>query len=218
LFSHGVIPKILLDTLREHKNRSKTFLSGDPHTLNQIVRNEALLDELGEHVYGIVNLNDKTYCDSTGCTRRGILFNDQMINWKSGVNFYTCCHNHQHFLPIFVKRDGRFFNLLNFLTLSDDSDIFEIEPQKELCGCGRFRMPFRFVPHFRHSIDVKLQFQTEVRWVQLIQAEALNVYSDIELLTVDKISIESLLGSAIYKAGQFYQLGTSKIPLLWKET
>lgn len=42
-----------------------------------------------------------------------IPLNDQMIDWSSGGNFYTCHYGVRHWLPLFSIHDGKYNNLLN---------------------------------------------------------------------------------------------------------
>lgn len=74
---------------------------------------------------------------------------DQMINWTTMVNFYTCGHGTKHFLPLFLRHNNKLINLLNFATKSEHriDDLVKIGSQRELCPCGRWYLPFEMVAH-----------------------------------------------------------------------
>jgi len=78
-----------------------------------------------------------------------IPINDQMINWKSGHNFYCCEFGTKHFLPIFYQG----CNLLNILRQRKDlSDKFIVSDNLKMCNCGKNFYEFDFVSHFDNQI------------------------------------------------------------------
>lgn len=83
-------------------------------------------------------------------------FNDQMIDWKSGINFYTCTSNTRHFLPIFHITGTSSSNLLN-LAMDVDlvSDHWEITDfTVQMCPCGRPFLPTVFRSKQDHQVSV----------------------------------------------------------------
>lgn len=83
-------------------------------------------------------------------TNRNLYVRDQMINWKSGVNFFTCRFGHKHFLPIFHMLGGC-LNLTNLAGQYDDSDKVRLQEERVLCECGRIRVPMEVLFHQRHT-------------------------------------------------------------------
>ena len=79
---------------------------------------------------------------------RGIYCNDQMINWHSGLTFYTCRHNRRHVIQNLRAIDGnRMYNLFNpnHKVSAAIDDLVEYDDAQ--CECGRGFMVKRFVPH-----------------------------------------------------------------------
>lgn len=88
--------------------------------------------------------------DSTPCFRRpSCRVRDQMVDWGSGVNFYTCGVGERHFLPMFfATSNDRACNLLNLKKSSRScDDFFDIGREAVVCQCGFPRMSMDFVPH-----------------------------------------------------------------------
>lgn len=72
--------------------------------------------------------------------RLPIPIRDQMINWRSGVNYYHCQYDKCHVLPI--SQNG--INLLNYYPSKDDDEVSYTVGH--LCECGK------------HEIDLKINF------------------------------------------------------------
>ena len=83
-----------------------------------------------------------------------IHFNDNMINWTTGMNFYTCLYNTKHFLPTFIPTPNGIVNLINLTrpAVWPVDDLMIIEPETKKCICGRHYQPFAFIPHINRSI------------------------------------------------------------------
>lgn len=82
-----------------------------------------------------------------------IYVRDQMIDWKSGGNFYNCEFGNTHFLPIFYKTKNIIFNLLNLnkkFTFNDD--LISVENEKYKCNCGKNYIKLKFVTHYKNKI------------------------------------------------------------------
>jgi hypothetical protein len=91
--------------------------------------------------------------DYEGFYPSSLYINDNMVDWTSGCNFYTCFFNRRHFLPIFAQKNGSVKNLLNLACGElPCSDLFDVEPGPKQCGCGRMFLSFRFVPHLANAI------------------------------------------------------------------
>lgn len=88
--------------------------------------------------------------DSTPCFRRpSCRVRDQMVDWGSGVNFYTCESGKRHFLPMFfAPSSDRACNLLNLKRSSRNcDDLVGLGQQSEDCSCGQPRINMDFIPH-----------------------------------------------------------------------
>lgn len=85
---------------------------------------------------------------------KSFFMNDQMIDWKTGLNFFTCPQGNKHFLPIFYSSESQSSNLIN---LAFDSVIHSDEfiiGDKTLCPCGKFFMPLSFKSHRNNYLDI----------------------------------------------------------------
>lgn len=76
---------------------------------------------------------------------------DQMINWRSGLNFFTCRYGKKHFLPMFVEDEGC-TSLINMTGAKDDSDRVSLSREVVACECGRPRLPMEILFHGYNSI------------------------------------------------------------------
>jgi hypothetical protein len=90
----------------------------------------------------------------------GFYINDNMVDWKTGLNFYHCPYQVRHFLPIFAVGDDNYvYNLLN---LSGErfpaDDIFKIGTEIKHCLCGRNYLDVEFFPHYMYAIVSKLGY------------------------------------------------------------
>lgn len=76
---------------------------------------------------------------------RDFFLNDQMIDWRTGLNFYTCAAGELHFLPIFhIGTDGLCSNLLNLSIMSEVSSDTWMDYGTILCKCNRVRRAIKF--------------------------------------------------------------------------
>jgi len=81
--------------------------------------------------------------------------NDQMIDWKTGLNFYTCKFGKKHFLPIFHIIENKISNLLNLYFDSEVcTDYFKIIGERRKCSCGKFYYLFDFKSHYKNYLDI----------------------------------------------------------------
>jgi len=80
----------------------------------------------------------------------GVWFGNIMIDWTTGVNFFTCSASKQHTLPIFALTDQGPTNLLNLApdqpqNASDRETFTALNVVK--CACGQYRLAFKHLPH-----------------------------------------------------------------------
>jgi hypothetical protein len=232
LFSRGADDKHHL-ILRFLKNNyhTKVMLLGGPHILDQLLTSETFLDQCKEHVHGFVNCNDAAFIDTRLCLEKGFLFNDQMINWKSGLNFYTCRAGHQHFLPIFFREEGGLVNALNTAEkIVDGDDLFEISGERVLCDCKRPRLPFRFVPHianfpngwdYDRILRLKGELSGRYRWLQFVKrggtTRIYHATSSGSMPEFDKTLLIEVFGDVKFEyPGASFQI-FGKLPPFWME-
>lgn len=158
----------LSKNLYDHYDTLKTltqdkYIKGYAHALNQI-------QPVGNY---LVNLDVPCFVKKTDT-----FVNDQMINWKSGVNFWTCRSGFKHFLPIFYTGHDYYTNLLNFNKIKIKfDDKFEIKSDFFKCSCGKFRCEFDFTPHandffpnkkYQELLGLADHLKTEYRLIQFI--------------------------------------------------
>jgi hypothetical protein len=219
--------EILIETI--HKMApSKFFITGNPHSLDQIIKHKYLLDSLKSKVCGLVNLNCPAFVNKRICASKKVYFNDQMINWRSGLNFFTCSHGHFHFLPIFKVTPEGIINLLNTSCYyCDPSDYFTVDNKVVLCECGRNKLNFDFISHKNNFFDnlnylelMKLSnyIYTNHRLIQFVQKNnELSILLD-QSLTNSEIKIICNFFKTnkikLYK-NQYNRVG-SKYPCFWK--
>lgn len=79
---------------------------------------------------------------------------DQMIDWYTGLNFYTCDSGQKHILPIFQQTSDGCHNLLNLICDKHQcDDHFEIK-EFVRCECGRLRPTFDFRSHKKNWLEI----------------------------------------------------------------
>jgi hypothetical protein len=116
--------------------------------------NDLIIDS--EHIHSLIPYEWEPFFKKERLIDRGVWINDNMINWVTMFNFYTCPHNTRHSFPTFVVNNGRYINLLN-LTAEPAfvmDDIVQLGKIKE-CPCGKSYVDMEFVlPHCNCSLDV----------------------------------------------------------------
>lgn len=82
--------------------------------------------------------------------------NDQMIDWYTGLNFYTCPAGYKHTLPIFCQNGDGCTNLLNMSVeegMQACDDHFAITGVRD-CACGKQSLVFEFRSHAKNYLDL----------------------------------------------------------------
>jgi hypothetical protein len=167
--------------------------------------------------------------DAAWFRSRGVYVNDNMIDWQTGLNFYTCPNGGRHFLPMFHGRGAAFDNLLNLeqdapATAGDDAEV----TGPERCVCGRRKLGLRFVPH--HSIQIPRyaevrgavegrlmpQLRSQLAYIQFVEGEAgLGVlYYRVgggDLDPEEKDAVRECLGEVSFSPGDFTFCGLGKV-------
>jgi len=80
---------------------------------------------------------------------------NQMIDWKSGGNFYSCEHNNYHFLPTFFILKNEIFNLLNLNKKKSINGDLISTGDLGICDCGKTYIELNFITHFANKIKIK---------------------------------------------------------------
>jgi hypothetical protein len=139
--------------------------------------------------------------------RCGVHFSDAMIDWATGLNFFTCRAGYQHTCPIFARNESRLINLLNLMPPPgdwgiDDEDVFKAV-DVERCECGANRLLYTFIPHqsvamqtpsgqILYDIGLAERLNSMLQVVQFIQREnRVSVYYKAEGKFLDERLLES---------------------------
>lgn len=217
----GATDGFVTSKLQTFKEELKAFskdklIIGKAYAINQIQDVAAML----------INVNVPCFIKQTG-----IYINDQMINWKTGLNFWTCINGHKHFLPIFIKRDSYYLNLLNFNRIKQPiDDHFEIKSEFVKCECGKFRCSYYFIPHvnnfftdqnYDELINLANKLVTPFRFVQFVEIEGqINLfYTTDKSVTIDPNDVEIIKNQfnkpVQLMKNQCFQVG-AKLPAFWR--
>jgi hypothetical protein len=109
-----------------------------------------------------------------------VVVNDQMASWMGGFNFWTCEGGERHCLPTFHVLKGRCFNLLNLAAhVGDDADYISVGSSPVTCRCGKPRLPFRFVGHYRNSVTSVPKTPNTLEWIDTV-LEPLDLANELE--------------------------------------
>lgn len=212
------------------KIKEKTYIYGYANTLNQLSNDEELLINCSSKISGFYNTDVPCFVNTEKLIKHDIHLNDQMIDWKSGINFYTCIFGQKHFLPIFNIRNKKYKNLLNCSDfVSSQDDFIKIDTKRIKCDCGIFRCNFKFVPHYKNFIDgfdyeeilnLRNKLISKTRWIQFIQVQKkIHVFYETnqqEKLKKEDIDlIDEIFNKPRYIKGKYFKIGF-KIPCFWK--
>jgi hypothetical protein len=131
-------------------NPSIRRLYAQPSCLIFLLRSQRIVDYLRDGGVGVISTGEPMMFNRSLCS--DIYLNDKMINWRSGLNFWTCRHGGSHWLPLFTRRSGRLYNLLNLADKSgiEEDDLHSLEPG-DVCRCGVRSGKVNVVSHYRNS-------------------------------------------------------------------
>lgn len=156
-----------------------------------------------------------TLCNSDHelfCKNLSIPINDQMVDWTSGGNFYTCTAGRKHWLPFFVHTDGKVNNLLNLASdYATSNDSWHFGATEE-CPCGKTRMDFSFTSHIDQNIpstrisrDWLNELHDEYNHLQFYEfSDGIRVFYSVSGEFTDQPEIEARLRS-VYGSVTFYE-------------
>jgi hypothetical protein len=142
----------LVDSIE--RSEGPVWLSGRPTDFIFPTTDPKLADYLRANSDKIKYLT--TY-DTEPLMRKSIYHNDQMIDWRSGLNFHTCRFGNKHVLPTFAFLEGnKVRNLLNMHPSSvvEMSDTFNMKGFFK-CPCGSTACDLEFLPHYKKAIRNK---------------------------------------------------------------
>jgi hypothetical protein len=163
----------------------------------------------------------------------GIHFNDNMVNWSTCMNFYTCVTGVKHFLPIFVPMVDGVVNLLNLSgpAVCPVDDLMVLEGSVRSCRCGRKYLPFSFVPQVRNAIrgvDGEVVFTPELAGLLLGRYMNLQFVQRGGVVDVLYILVGGVLDEEIIRdhfggfglvtnfvRDRYFQVG-AKLPVFWR--
>lgn len=210
---------------------NKTYIHGYPNTLHQLASNKKFIKKNRHNIIGFINTDCPAFINKSILSENYIHLNDQMIDWTSGINFYTCKLNYKHFLPIFVKTSNGYKNLLNLSqSMYTNDDFFSINENPILCSCGKYRCQFEFVPHknnylcYNNNYEQLLSYANvlsqDIRVFQIIQnKDIFNIFvktNNKKELSKDIISFfENKFKSVIWNFDKSFRIGF-KYPAFWK--
>jgi len=201
---------LCLPNLREHQSLIRPYLHD-----HVVMGHARSLNQLSELQIPVINTDGAAFIK----TKQYV--NDQMIDWRSGLNFWTCCKGHKHFLPIF----SNYKNLLNMCD-SPKQESDWLQPMSEFfkCRCGLMRCNFDFVPHYKRFIDnqkyddlLKLanKLNGNYRWIQFVQKfGVIHVYHDGAMVDMEIIQDQFKMPVHL-ESNEFFMVGC-KLPTFWK--
>lgn len=211
---------------------NQTLVTSFASTLNQLANNIDIINKNNDKKIYLVNTDVPCFVNRTKLETYNTHLNDQMIDWKSGINFYTCIKNQKHFLPIFTVQEKNYKNILNLTQfISKKEDYIKIDPQRIMCECGSYRCKYEFIPHYKNfiddfkyedSLDIANNLKSQYRWFQVIQSnKKIYIYFEInknhELKNDDVIFLEKTFNKPVFFKGKRFEIGR-KIPAFWKVT
>lgn len=196
----------------------------------RIVNLPRIVEFLNEHPNFLL-----TNADSEAFFKRSIfnrVVNDQMIDWKSGLNFYTCPEGTIHFIPLFVITEHRSYNLLNLADKQgwENSDLFEVSAERRICSCGKPYFPLTFIPHVSHSpihegrylYDISLAERltsryNNIHFIQRSHSEMDISYSLMEGEMLDEEVLRATFPLTLtFRPNTVFRIGRGKQLVFWK--
>jgi hypothetical protein len=211
----------LIDFIEKKYNNKPFCIICRPEVIQELSCHNNFIDYLtnNKKIFGFANIDSsllKRYNWSN------IFLNDQMIDWKSGLNFYTCKYNAKHFLPIFgITKKNQIINLLNLKSLIySDDDYFRLKDMVK-CKCGKSALKFEFLSHHKNylqkiDLDIANQLTSKYKYFQFIEnSNNIDFYYDLigEMTDNDKTILEQI--NVVCKHRQVYKVGR-KIPSFWR--
>lgn len=128
----------------------------------------------------LLSTNWESFYKKQRLQQNGVYINDNMIDWYSGFNFFTCKYGSKHALPLFAQNDYGVVNLLNLT--GDIIEASDLLVPTSKCICGKTKIAF--IPHlktqiksydgrFLYNLDLVERFQSVYQHMQFIQHQNL---------------------------------------------
>lgn len=212
----------------ESNIKNKTYIHGQPNSLHQIANNIDFVSKYQDKILGLINTDSPCFVGKKFLDKYNIHLNDQMIDWTSGLNFYTCTFGKKHFLPTFTKHKNSYRNVVNLCAKNFvTSDFLKVNLNRILCDCGKYRCDSYFLPHKKNWIghfnycevlSWSNILSKEFRSFQIIQDKGkLNIFYRLSSGHVSNDIIqffEHKLGNLTWNHQQAIKIG-AKIPAIW---
>jgi hypothetical protein len=152
---------------------------------------------------------------------KNILVNDNMINWKTGVNFYTCENGFKHTLPIFILDNLYAMNILNMANKRKyvNDDIFTFGDVSD-CACGKKRLNFNIETHvdnkFRPNLDLIEKLKDHYTNLQFTRSSVYFSTMSQTMSKNDEEIIRSWFGDLEFINGKRLLTGRGKFYPFWE--
>lgn len=149
-------PDAIGQLIKLFRDRQPACYRALPSIYLYLCRSDRFLDFLAseghKYITRFISTDLDAFYDEYKFNQCGFRINDQMINWRSGLNFYTCNAGTRHFLPIFMRANNRYYNFLNLARARgvEIDDFFEVTGPLAMCKCNIPYFPFNFVPHIKN--------------------------------------------------------------------
>ena len=120
--------------------KEKINLFALPKTWMYLLNNDYFLEFLHKYQDYFYSLITTDYPSNFKKTKipKSIFINDNCIDWKNGVNFYSCKYGNKHTVPCYLKTKEGICNLLNLCyekTIGPEVDYIEIS--NNICECKK---------------------------------------------------------------------------------
>jgi hypothetical protein len=118
----------------------KINLFARPKTWLYLLKNDHFIEDLNkykENIYSLIS-TDYPALFPKDKIPEPIFLNDNCIDWRTGVNFYTCKYKNKHSVPCYLETQKGICNLLNLgknKLIGPEVDYIEITEKK--CECGK---------------------------------------------------------------------------------
>ncbi len=188
-----------------------------PNTLLQITTNPTILARVNALNLNCITNSDWEPIYKTGLKHRVV---DQMIDWYSGLNFYTCDAGEKHVLPLFHLAGSQSQNLLNteeWCPKTIDDEFVPVGPT--VCSCGKKRLSFKYTSHKINNPAFRTGFVKDLRSqyvnLQIHAGDVNEVFYVVNGEFLDENLLIQHFGPCQFRKDQFFTVG-NKYYNFWK--
>lgn len=156
------------------------FLLSDNYFVDFLLQNKERIS--------IINTGISPFFKKKKLLENGFHINDNMIDWYSGLNFYTCKYNKKHILPIFYAEENKSTNLLNLSLrgrMVPKGDYFYYSPLG-YCECGKTHYDLKFIPHIKTTPIVDGEYFYDMEIPELIEGS----YYNLQFVQIDEKTLD----------------------------